>query len=82
MEHLNVTFLLTNATKKVVEWVILSHKSQDLSSFSAFWKKIVLATSLMKHSNVRFLLSNAAKTVFGWVILSYKSLFLLSVSAF
>ena len=68
--------------KRVVEWVILSHKNLFLLSVSAFQKKIVMPTSLMQHLNVRLLLTNPAKAVFDWVIFSYKSLFLLNVSAF
>ena len=48
------------------EWVILSYKNQVLSSFSAFYKKIVLPTSIMEQLNVRFLSTIAAKVVF-WV---------------
>ena len=48
------------------EWVILSYKSQFLSSFSAFLKKIVLPTSIMRHLNVRLLLTNVSKNGF-WV---------------
>ena len=47
--------------KRYFEWFILSYKSQVLSSFSAFQKKIVLPTSIMKQLNVRLLLRNVSK---------------------
>ena len=39
-----------------------SYKSVVLSSLSAFQKKIVLPTSLLKHLNVRLLLANVVKS--------------------
>merc|ERR1711963_1028465 len=51
------TFVDECCNKSSSEWLILSYKSQVLSSFSAFWKKIVLSTSIMKHSNVTFSLT-------------------------
>ena len=62
MKHLNARLLLTILQKMVFGQVILSEKSQVLSNFSAFQKKIV-----------RLSLTNAAKPVFEWVILSYKN---------
>ena len=56
--------------RTVVGWVILSYKSQVLASFSAFWKKIVVPTSLIEHLNVKLLLTNAAKKVF-WVAYAF-----------
>ena len=56
--------------RTVVGWVILSYKSQVLASFTAFWKKIVVPTSLIEHLNVKLLLTKAAKKVF-WVAYAF-----------
>ena len=42
-----------NAAKRSFGSAILSHKERVLWTFSAFWKKVVVSTSIAQHLNVR-----------------------------